>query len=771
MNLHGTKLQEELLRKLETEVLNSEDRVLVCCQLSKEFEDAGNYEAASDILGDRWRGVGQRPRVDDLSEMSRGELLLRTGALSGFIGQAKQLEGSQEQAKDLITESHVIFEKLNEKVKVAEALTELGFCYWRSGAFDDARVTLRTALQALGDFDGDLKAVAILRLAIVENSASNFKEALRILESGAHLFLTSSNPSLVGKYHMNLAIFLKNVSQREKDATYIDRALLEFAAASFHLEQAGHTRYLARSENNLGFMLFNIGKFAEAHEHLDRAYNLFTSLKETSNAGQVDDTRARAFLTEGRFSEAIYASRRAVAAQEKGDEQALLAEALITHGIALARIGKQSGSRAALARAARIYEGLGEKEGTALANLTMIEELSGYISADQLRGLYYIADQLIGESREPEILSKLRNSANILLALEEYEEIRRSPKILPEFIHASSRISSLLEDAKRIALTPGTVLITGEPGTGKELLAKYIHERSGRAGRMVNVDCSDLSDAILESKLFGHVRGSFTGAANDSAGLVAQAEGGTLFLDEIGELSPGDQAIVLRLIENCEALKAGGVESGPIDVRIIAATSRDLSAMVHRGEFREELYYRINRFQLDIPPLRERPEDIAALTAYLVKEQCRHQGKKVTFAEEAVRELTLLPLKGNVRELRTLIERAVMLAQESAIIRGEDITTAIFRSSEFPSFANARVGCDLNKEVEKFEAELIRVALKAAGGRISHAAQLLGLSHQNLCGKLEGKYSYLSEDRSPVKRRPFKSIIGKRTKADSGKAK
>lgn len=750
MRLQGKALQDELLKQLDEGELSRAEKARIRCQLSKEFEDAGNYEAAQGIFGDLWRIVGMRPQVEDFDDSTQAEVLMRAGALSGFIGQARQIEGAQEQAKDFISESLVIFEKLNDQEKVAEALTELGFCYWREGAYDNARATLNTALQKLDGLESDLKAIVTLRLAMVESSASHAYEALRILKDAEPLFFTSTSHALLGKYHMNLAAFLKNVSLTEKDTKYRDEALVEFAAASYHLREAGHTRYYARSENNHGFMLFTIGNFSEAHEHLDRAHRLFTSLKETSNAGQVDETRARAFLAEARSAEAVAAAQRAVAAQEKGDEQGLLAQSLMTYGISLARTNQQAEAKSALEEAVSIYEVLGEQEGAALASLTMLEELRDFFNNEKLFDIYRYADSLIGASREPEILSKLRNCANILLALAKRQT---KPAEAPGFIHASAKISKLLESAKLMARTSSTVLIVGESGTGKEVLAKQLHAWSGRVGHLVAINCSNLTDTLLEAQLFGHIKGSFTDAVEDSPGLAAQADGGTLFLDEIGELTLSNQARVLRLIENREILKIGAKKPETVDARIIMATNRNLKEMVSNGVFREDLFYRINTFQLNIPPLRERPEDIAVLAAYLIKETTERYPKSILFTDEAIDELRKMPLKGNVRELRTLIERTVVLAQEGATVRAEDIKTAILRSSPTISFVNAWAGCDLEKEVEKYEAELLRLALKMADGKLTRAAQLLGITHQNLSAKLKGRYRFLVNERTIIKRR------------------
>jgi tetratricopeptide (TPR) repeat protein len=311
-------LTNELLHRIADPSLTESERAQLRCQLAKQLEEVGKYDAAREAMGELWRGVGHQPMLNDLDQKTAAEVLLRAGVLTGWIGSSKQIESTQETAKNLISEGMARFEALGEPKEVAEAQTELAYCYWREGAYDNARVWLKEALSRLTDEDLELKSVALLRSAIVEKTANRYNDALRIHIEAAPLFEASQNPALKGKFHNSFANVLKNLGATEKREDYIDRALIEFAAASFHFEQAGHTRYQACVENNLGMLFCTAGKFREAHEHLDRAQALFTQLRDKVHTAQVDDTRARVLLAENRITEAEKLSRCAVQILETG---------------------------------------------------------------------------------------------------------------------------------------------------------------------------------------------------------------------------------------------------------------------------------------------------------------------------------------------------------------------------------------------------------------------------------------------------------------------
>jgi two-component system, chemotaxis family, chemotaxis protein CheY len=404
------RLATEIQHRIDNPNLSSNERALLRCRLARHLEEAGDYEAAREAMGKLWQRVGERPLLDGLDERTKAEVLLRAGALTGWIGSTKQIENSQETAKDLLTESILLFQALGVTEGAAAAQTDLAYCYWREGGFSEARVMLQEALTNLGDVDNETKAVALLRSAIVEMSARRFHDALRIHTQAAPLFEKIRDHLLRAKFHNGLANVLNFLSTTEYREDYIDQALLEYTAASFHFEQAEHPRYEACVENNLGFLFSTIGKFEDAHEHLDRAQVLLTRLKDDLHLAQVDQTRARVMLAEGRVVEAEKTVGKAVRTLEKGDELSLLAEALTTHGVALARLHHPEMARAALRQAANVAERAGDVESAGVAALNILEELGQDFSGDDACAIDH-AKVLLDKTQDMAIVRRLASAA------------------------------------------------------------------------------------------------------------------------------------------------------------------------------------------------------------------------------------------------------------------------------------------------------------------------------------------------------------------------
>jgi len=748
-------LAQKFLQQIDNPALNYKERTHLRCQLAKELEESGNYEAARNAMGELWQRIGDRPRIESLDRKTAAEVLLRAGSLSGWIGSANQIEGAQDIAKDLISESASIFDELEEREKAAEAQIDLAICYWRESAFDEARVMLREVLDSLNEQDNETKARALLNSAVVEVSETRFSNALDILKAAAPIFEKSDNPAAKGRFHNQLALVLMQLGESERHEDYTDRALVEYTAASYHFEQAGHTRYRAGVENNLGFLFFVKGNFTEAHEHLDRARLLFTSLKDSVHTAQVDETRARVLLAQGRHADAEKVVRAAVRTLEKGDEQSLLAEALTTQGVALARLGLFEDARLTLGRAGEVAERAGDVEGAGVAAVTMIEELAGQLTAEEAAQFYTRADQLLEKSQQQETLARLRACARRVLEAGRRESVEFAA---PNFIYADERMGEVLRQAHRVAGTSGTVLITGETGTGKELLARSIHEWSGRPGKFVPINCGSLSETLIESLLFGHCKGSFTDAVQDHAGAVRQAISGTLFLDEVAELSFANQGKLLRLIERGEVHAIGADEPERVDVRIIAATNRNLKEQVALRQFRDDLLWRLNTFHLEIPPLRERAGDIPALAASFIQEYLVRHKRRVRFTPEAVEAMRQLPLKGNVRELRSLIERTILTAADGTEITRQAIEILAARRTQRAALEETWAGCSIEEEILRYEASLIKLAFEQARGSVTRAARLLGITHQRLSSMLQGRHKDLLYAKKPAQRRK-RSII------------
>jgi tetratricopeptide (TPR) repeat protein len=381
---------------------------LLRCGRSKSYLDAGDYERARETMGALWRRVGERPAVEGLGARAAAEVLLQAGRLTGAIGGSRRLEGAQEAAKNLFTEAALTFERLGDPQKVAESRAELGLCYWREGAFEEARAVLRSALDAPPGAGGEQRGTTLVRLAVVEFSAQRYDAVLELLEEAAPLVESSGSDYLKGCFHNHRAVTFRALADSgDDDAGMRDRALVEYAAASYHFERAGHTRYHAHTENNLGILFNNIGRHDEAHDHLARARMLFAALKDTASVAQCDDTLARVLVAEGRFEEAERAAASAVSGLEDGDRLALLAEALTTLGVAQARRGRHEDARRSLTRAAETAEAAGDRTGAGAAALALAEELSEHLSAGELCRSFARAHDLLNGSRDSATLARL----------------------------------------------------------------------------------------------------------------------------------------------------------------------------------------------------------------------------------------------------------------------------------------------------------------------------------------------------------------------------
>ena len=404
-------LTKALLHEIGSPDLSLTDRVHLRCRVAKQLEQAGDFDAAQEAMAELWQGIGARPMLEGLDDETKAHVLLRVGALTGWIGSASQIEGSQEAAKDLISESLRMFDELGQRNKVGEARSDLALCYWRAGAYDEARVMLQDALSEFNESDIEQRATALLRRAVVERSSTRLNEAVHIYNQAAPLFDQVNDRYITATFHFGYANVLNQLSSVENRKDYVDVALMEYTAASFHFEQAGHERYQACVENNLGFLYSTIGKFDDAHEHLDRAQMLMTRLKDAVHLAQVDETRARVLLAEGRVVEAEKTVRAAVRRLEKGDEVSLLTEALTTHGIALARLGHQAQARETLERAVNVAEQVGDFESAGVSALTIIEVLGASLSNEEVWATIDHAGVLLEKTQDISTLRRLADAA------------------------------------------------------------------------------------------------------------------------------------------------------------------------------------------------------------------------------------------------------------------------------------------------------------------------------------------------------------------------
>ena len=378
--------------------------------------------------------------------------------------------------------------------------------------------------------------------------------------------------------------------------------------------------------------------------------------------------------------------------------------------------------------------------------------ISGHATlADAVRATKAGAYDLIEKPLDRErLMVALRNALERRAMAREVEGLRAMAEERFEMVGRSAAITALFAQIAKVAPTRTRVLITGESGTGKELIARALHRGSALADKpFVKVNCAAIPKELIESELFGHERGAFTGATARKRGLFEIADGGTIFLDEVGDMVSSAQAKVLRVLQSGEFSRVGGEQALKVDVRVVAATNRDLQAAVAAGEFREDLYFRLNVVPLRAPPLRDRADDIPLLSSAFVELACRENGMKVkVISDGAIAMLSAYPWPGNVRELRNVIERLVILSEESIGVgdlpeeivaevtrkqRESTTTPAMLPRVELPAEARA---LPLREFRDHMEREYIQIKLDENGWNISRTATLLGIERTNLHKKM-----------------------------------
>lgn len=320
-----------------------------------------------------------------------------------------------------------------------------------------------------------------------------------------------------------------------------------------------------------------------------------------------------------------------------------------------------------------------------------------------------------------------------------FDEAPDAPLIdVREIVGSSTAMQKVLSTVRRVAATDSTVIIQGESGTGKELIARALHYNSMRSkGAFITVNCGAFTETLLESELFGHVRGAFTGAVSDKKGLFEIADKGTLFLDELAEMSPATQVKLLRVLENRQFMAVGSTTSKQVDIRLITATNRDLLQEVSSGRFREDLYYRLNVIPLMIPPLRERKEDIPLLAGHFLALYSRNMKKDVISISPSARsELLNHDWPGNVRELENVIQRAVALCSAKVIVK-LDLDIKVVPKPVHDDIHLTDAGVNLEKIVEDIERAYIERALQITDGHITQASHVLGITYRSLRYKMK----------------------------------
>jgi len=339
-------------------------------------------------------------------------------------------------------------------------------------------------------------------------------------------------------------------------------------------------------------------------------------------------------------------------------------------------------------------------------------------------------DELVSICRRALENRKLRAENRVLK--QEIQRREHAPLVKP--IGVAKPFRDLMKMVETVAPTDSTVLVQGESGTGKEVIARYIHALSTRArGPFFSINCGALPEGILESELFGHVKGSFTGAVRDHEGLFAAAAGGSFFLDEIGETTPATQVKLLRVLQEREAIPVGGTQPVPVDVRLIAATNRDLEDDMKQGRFRSDLYYRLNVIALHLPPLRDRREDIPLLADAFLRRMATERGESPKrVGADALEALLAYDWPGNVRELENALERASTLSKGDAI--GAAVLPARVTERRAPTLVSERPAA--NPTLDVVERAYITWVLQREGGNKTRAAEVLGIDPSTLYRKL-----------------------------------
>jgi tetratricopeptide (TPR) repeat protein len=334
--------------------------------------------------------------------------------VTGWVGSKNQVAEAQEAAKNLITESILFYETAGDVKKVAVARAELAYCYWREGALDEARIMFKDALGTITT-QGNTRARTLVRLAILEWSASRFSDALDILNDNAALFKKITNHSIKGAYHCQFAMVLRQLATTESRTDHFQRAISEYQHADLQFKLAHNVGFRADVKNNVGYLLWQLSRFKESHRYLDEARRLGISARDKVRVAQIDDTRAQVFIAQSKLAEAEKVAAGAVSVLKKSDQSGLLADALVTQGIALARLKKSERAQFTFQKAIEVGHQVGALNKAGLAALTMIEELNE-LSPDVMWAAYQQADQWLEKSQSQDVLTRLNTAARKVFA-------------------------------------------------------------------------------------------------------------------------------------------------------------------------------------------------------------------------------------------------------------------------------------------------------------------------------------------------------------------
>ena len=393
--------------KLETSLRTPNAEALRKCQAALELRDKSDFQGARAVMDPLWNRVGERPELKGLHTEVAAEVLLTVGILTSWIGSKEGIENAQEIAKNLISECIGVYDVMGDPTKAAAAQAEIAYCYFREGALNEARIMLTEALQQL-TAKGNTRARALLKLVVVEWSASRYNVALELLTNNAALFRKINDHTTRGTYHNEHAIVLRHLAKSDplKRDELLQLAISEFKSADRQFQLAKNKVFRATVKNNLGLIFFNLSRFEDAYSYIAEARRLAVSVKDKALTAQFDESRAQVLIAQGRLKEAESVARGAVSVLEKSGQQCLLAEALTTYGIALARLGKSDQAQFNFQRAVEVAHQVGALNKAGLAALTLIEEIED-LSPDVLNLAYDRAIEWLATSQSQEVLQRV----------------------------------------------------------------------------------------------------------------------------------------------------------------------------------------------------------------------------------------------------------------------------------------------------------------------------------------------------------------------------